>query len=179
MRVSTTPLFVFAVVLVACSNDPQPVAPYTPASVQPQATAASGNLDAAIRYNVDRVNAFRAQKGIPALQYDANIASFALVGSQRLSQDHAAHAHFNKNANGPPFGNRWAENQGDPSGVPLMDRDPNANTRKQIDTMLNLMMSEGLGGGHYDNIMNPAFRRIGVGIAYAAGRFYLTNDFSD
>ena len=32
--------------------------------------------------------------------------------------------------------------------------------------MLKLMMDEGPGGGHYDNIMSPKLRRIGVGIVY-------------
>jgi uncharacterized protein YkwD len=41
------------------------------------------------------------------------------------------------------------------------------------------MMDEGPGGGHYDNIMNPKLRRIGVGIVYVNNRFYMTNDFSD
>jgi len=41
------------------------------------------------------------------------------------------------------------------------------------------MMDEGPGGGHYDNMMNPRFRRIGIGLVYAGGRLYMTNDFSD
>jgi uncharacterized protein YkwD len=45
--------------------------------------------------------------------------------------------------------------------------------------MLELMFAEGPGGGHYDNMMNPELRRIGVGVFYSARRMYLTNDFSD
>ena len=45
--------------------------------------------------------------------------------------------------------------------------------------MLQLMMDEGPGGGHYDNIMNGRLRRIGIGLVYAGGKLYLTNDFSD
>jgi len=41
------------------------------------------------------------------------------------------------------------------------------------------MWAEGPGGGHYDNMMNPRYRRVGIGLYQAAGRFYLTNDFSD
>jgi hypothetical protein len=104
-------------------------------------------------------------------------------GSQQLSRDHTPHAHFAANATGPTpppgFGSRSAENQGDPSGVPSMDADPAKNGKKQVDIMLKMMMDEGPGGGHYDNMMNPRFRRVGIGLFYAGGRLYMTNDFSD
>lgn len=136
--------------------------------------------DPLVRYNVERVNAYRAQKGLPALLYDAQISAFALRGSQQLSRDHAAHAHFAAHAQGAPgFGSRAAENQGDPSGVPALEADQGKNGQKQVDVMLRLMMDEGPGGGHYDNMMNPRFRRIGIGLFYAGGRLYMTNDFSD
>lgn len=135
--------------------------------------------DPLVRYNVDRVNAYRAQGGLPPLLYDARISAFAVAGSQRLARDHVAHANFAENAQAQRFGSRSAENQGDPHGVPTMDADPWRNAQKQVDIMLKLMMDEGPGGGHYDNIMNPKLRRIGVGNVYAGGRFYLTNDFSD
>lgn len=136
--------------------------------------------DPIIRYNVERVNAYRAQKGVAPVLYDAKISAFARQGSERLSRDHTAHAHFAAHAQGAPgFGSRSAENQGDPSGVPALDADPWRNSTKQVDVMLKLMMDEGPGGGHYENIVNPRMRRIGVGIVYVAGRMYLTNDFSD
>ena len=135
--------------------------------------------DPLVRYNVDRVNAYRAAGGLPPLLHDARISAFAVAGSQRLSRDHVPHANFADNAQAQHFGSRSAENQGDPRGVPTMDADPWRNAQKQVDIMLKLMMDEGPGGGHYDNIMNPKLRRIGVGNIYSSGRFYLTNDFSD
>ena len=57
--------------------------------------------------------------------------------------------------------------------------DPRRNGPKQVDIMLKLMMDEGPGGGHYDNIMSAKLRRIGVGLVYVNARFYMTNDFSD
>lgn len=136
--------------------------------------------DPLVKYNVDRINAYRAQKSLHALLYDAKISAFARSGSERLSRDHAPHAHFAANAKGAPgFGSRSAENQGDPGGVPALDADPLANGRKQIDVMMKMMMDEGPGGGHHDNMMNPSFRRVGVGLVYAGGRLYLTNDFSN
>ena len=151
---------------------PAPPPPARPADPYPS--------DPLVKYNVDRVNAYRAQKRLPPVLYDAKISAFARRGSERLSRDHAPHAHFAANAKGAPgFGSRAAENQGDPNGVPALDSDPTRNGRKQIDLMLKLMMDEGPGGGHYDNMMNARFRRIGVGLFYAGGKLYMTNDFSD
>ena len=151
-----------------------------PASPPPARPADPFPADPLVKYNVDRVNAYRAQKGLPALLYDAKISAFARRGSEQLSRDHTAHAHFAAKAQGAPgFGSRAAENQGDPGGVPSLDPDPARNGRQQIDIMLKLMMDEGPGGGHYDNMMNARFRRIGIGLFYAGGKLYMTNDFSD
>ena len=62
---------------------------------------------------------------------------------------------------------------------PPLDSDRVADGKKQIDLMLKLMMDEGPGGGHYDNMMNAHYRRIGIGLVYVGGKLYLTNDFSD
>lgn len=135
--------------------------------------------DPLVRYNVERVNAYRAKGGLPPLLYDARLSAFAVQGSQRLARDHVPHANFAEHAQGQHFGSRSAENQGDPGGVPSMDADPWRNAQKQVDIMLKLMMDEGPGGGHYDNIMNAKMRRIGIGNVYVGNRFYMTNDFSD
>ena len=136
--------------------------------------------DARVRYNVERVNAYRAQKGLEPVLYDAKVSAFAIAGSERLARDHHPHAHFMTGTKGAPgFGPRSAENQGDPNGVPAMDADPTASGKKQIDVMLKMMFDEGPGGGHYDNMMNPRYRRIGVGLVDVGGKLYMTNDFSD
>jgi uncharacterized protein YkwD len=151
---------------------PAPAPPARPADPFPS--------DPLVKYNVDHVNRYRSQKGLPPLLFDAKISAFARRGSEQLSRDHTAHAHFAANAQGAPgFGSRAAENQGDPNGVPSLDADPTRNGQKQIDVMLRLMMDEGPGGGHYDNMMNTHFRRIGIGLFYAGGKLYMTNDFSD
>jgi uncharacterized protein YkwD len=136
--------------------------------------------DPLVKHNVERLNAYRAAKGLGPLLYDAKISSFARAGSERLADDHTPHANFAAHADGAPgFGTRSAENQGDPSGVPVLDPDPGKNGKKQVDMMLRLMMDEGPGGGHYENIVNPRFRRVGVGLVYVGARLYMTNDFSD
>ena len=139
--------------------------------------------DPLVKYNVEQINKYRSTKGLGPVLFDSKITAFATRGSQQLSKDHTPHAHFAANATGstppPGFGSRSAENQGDPSGVPSMDADAVKNGKKQIDIMLKMMMDEGPGGGHYDNMMNPKFRRVGIGLVYAGGKLYMTNDFSD
>lgn len=135
--------------------------------------------DPLVRYNVERVNAYRARKNLPPYLYDQKLSDFAMAGSQELAADHRPHAHFAAQAQGAHLGSKAAENQGDPSGVPQLDPDRLKNGQRQIDTMLELMFAEGPGGGHYDNMMSSELRRVGVGVFYSGGRLYLTNDFSD
>jgi hypothetical protein len=155
-----------------------------PAAPPPPRPADPFPGDPLVKYNVDRVNAYRAKGGLAPLLYDAPISRFALAGSEQLARDHTPHAHFAASGKGAPgFGSKAAENQGDPGGVPPLGASAAGDRTKigqqQIDLMLKLMMDEGPGGGHYDNIMNPGYRRVGIGLAYVDGRLYLTNDFSD
>jgi hypothetical protein len=136
--------------------------------------------DPRVKFNVDLLSAYRAKAGLAPLLYDAKISAFALDGSKELAKDHVPHAHFAASAQGAPgFGSRSAENQGDPAGVRAMDADAVTSGKKQIAILLEIMMNEGPGGGHYDNILNPKYRRVGIGLFESAGRLYLTNDFSD
>jgi hypothetical protein len=151
-----------------------------PAKPPPVRPADPYPADPLVRYNVERVNAYRAKKGVAPLAYDSAISSFAIRGSEQLASDHTPHAHFAASAKSSGvFPGAAAENQGDPGGVPSLDPDRARNGHRQIDTMLELMFAEGPGGGHYDNMMNARFRRIGVGLVYAGGKLYMTNDFSE
>jgi uncharacterized protein YkwD len=154
-----------------------------PATPPPARPADPYPSDPLVRYNVERVNAYRNKQGLTPLLYDKQISAFARAGSDQYAQDHTPHAHFAANAEGghapPGFGSKAAENQGDPNGVPALASNATQNGQLQIDTMMKLMMDEGPGGGHYDNMMNPKYRRIGIGLYYAGGKLYLTNDFSD
>lgn len=157
------------------------VVPATPPPARPADPYPSDPL---VRYNVERVNSYRARKNLSPYLYDQKISDYAMAGSQQLSRDHNAHAHFKTLPQGQPgFGSKAAENQGDPNGVPQLDPDKIKNGQKQIDTMLELMFAEGPGGGHYDNMMSSELRRIGVGVFYSGPnqdrRLFLTNDFSD
>jgi hypothetical protein len=127
-------------------------------------------LDDARRYNLERINALRDANGRAALHLDDRLNTFAQAGSVELSQDHRPHANFSTNYASCGC-DVQAENQGDPSGwtvAPIHD---------QIDQILALMMSEGPGGGHYENILGAQSTRLGVGIVNPGAQLYFTNDF--
>ena len=138
------------------------------------------------RHNLAVVNAYRARKGLVPLKLSASLSTFAHAGSVELSHDHKPHAHFV--AAGASIFNKGfklsaGENQGDPHGWPvLVQNDPAANRKAQIDDIQKVMFAEGPGAGaahgHYMNLMNPKFRRLGVGLVDVGGKLYLTNDFS-
>ena len=143
--------------------------------VAAQAQVESTNL----RHNLDKLNTYRAQHGVGALVLDDDLCNFALAGSNELMNDHAPHQHFKKAGEDGSlwtsgFKHNAAENQGDPHGWR-----PEAIDRA-IDEILQMMMDEGPNGGHYKNILNPDFHRVGVGLVFDEnGRLYFTNDFSE
>ena len=132
-----------------------------------------------IGHNLDKLNAYRAQHGAGALTLDDGLTKFALAGSKELMADHTPHRHFKRAGDdgslwSSGFNHNAAENQGDPHGWRPEAID------SAIDQILNMMMDEGPGGGHYENILNPNFNRVGIGLILDDhGRLYFTNDFSD
>lgn len=168
--------------LFACSGD---------ASIQTdEEDEALTNFDQFQKHNLNVVNAYRAKKGIAPLKLAASLSSFALAGSKELEKNHEPHAHFIAAAKSGAiwhdgFKTIAGENQGDPHGWPeLVANDPAKNEDAQIDAIQKMMYAEGPGTGeahgHYENMMNPKFHRLGVGLVRASGgKLYLTNDFSD
>jgi hypothetical protein len=139
-------------------------------------------------HNLDVVNMYRATLGVAPLVLDQQLCTFALAGSQELSMDHMPHQHFiNASNNGTiwssGFNGSAAENQGDPNGWPVASSDPVQNEMSQIDQIQQAMFNEGPGAGeahgHYTNMMNAQYTRLGVGLLEdPSGMLYLTNDFS-
>jgi uncharacterized protein YkwD len=170
-----------SIILVACSGD---------ASIQTdEEDEALTNFDQFQKHNLSVVNAYRAKKGIAPLKLAASLSSFALAGSKELEKDHSPHAHFIAAAKSGAlwhdgFKTTAGENQGDPHGWPELATDPTKNEDMQIDAIQKMMYAEGPGTGeahgHYENMMNGKFHRLGVGLVRATGgKLYLTNDFSD
>jgi hypothetical protein len=131
-------------------------------------------LQAAIQHNLHQLNAYRARAGAQALQLDPKLNAFALQGSLELKQNHIPHGHFQRrNVFESGFQGGAAENQGDPNGWPIR-----GGLNATIDAILQAMIDEGPGGGHHDNMLNPKFRRVGIGLVVDGNELYLTNDFS-
>ncbi len=138
--------------------------------------------------NLADINAYRATKGIAPITLDVKMSGFAYVGSQQLAQNHTPHGHFIAAGNDGSiwtygFSGSAGENQGDPHGWTKLSNDPVANEMLQIDAIQKAMFDEGPGPGephgHYTNMMNPAYKRVGVGLLMVSGSLYLTNDFSE
>src|SRR4029079_9135631 len=135
------------------------------------------------RHNLAVVNKYRARKGLVPLQLSASLSTFAHAGSVELSPHHKPHQHFisaGASIFNKGFKGSAGENQGDPHGWPLLvQNDPAANRIAQIDDIQKVMFAEGPGAGeahgHYMNIMNPKYRRIGIGFVDVGGKLYLTN----
>jgi uncharacterized protein YkwD len=127
-------------------------------------------LDDARAYNLKAINELRAQAGVAALSLDDALDAFAQAASTELSTDHQPHQYFKDHAASCGCG-IMAENQGDWNGWTP------GPVHQQIDDILQLMMSEGPGGGHHDNIVSPRATRLGVGIVNPGGKMYFTNDF--
>jgi uncharacterized protein YkwD len=141
----------------------------------------AAETDRFARYNLDRINEYRAREGRTPLVLDAKLSAFALQGSREWKAGGPAHGHI-AHASKEDFERAgftkgyWAENQGWSSRAAA---DPIANEEKLIAGLLQDMMNEGPGGGHHDNILAKGARRLGVGIVMDAdGAITLTNDFA-
>jgi len=132
------------------------------------------SISEAVQHNLKGLNAYRAKVGAPALKLDTKLNEFALEASKVLLKNHKAHHHFSTaNTWASGFTGGAAENQGDPNGWTLR-----GSLNITVDDILKAMFDEGLGGGHHDNMMNPDFRRVGIGLVVVDNKLYLTNDFS-
>ncbi|MBX3189589.1 MAG: CAP domain-containing protein [Labilithrix sp.] len=140
------------------------------------------------RKNLDEINAYRATKNLAPLVLDAQLSDFALDGSKQLSVDHIAHAHFKAASDNGTIWQRGfkgsaGENQGDVNGWPQLAQDPTQNQMLQIAAIQKAMFDEGPGQGpahgHYMTMMEPKYKRVGVGLLMVGPRLYLTNDYSE
>jgi uncharacterized protein YkwD len=147
------------------------------------ATSGGGLFDQFQQHNLASINQYRATKGLAPLVLDLALSTFALAGSDELSKDYMPHQHFINAAND---GSLWAsgfrgsaaENQGYAnSGGPVESE------LEQVDDIQLGFFNEGPGDGeahgHYMNMMNASFTRVGVGLLMVGDRLFLTNDFSE
>jgi hypothetical protein len=158
---------------------PGPVAVAPPPPAAP--SRATGARISPEEHNLRGLNAYRASLGLGTLTLDPQLSTFALEGSRAQMRERRPHGNFQRAARSGAlfrvhgFKGRSAENQGDCDGWP-----PMGGLEAQIDDCLAAMWREGPGGGHYDAMVNPRFRRVGIGLIVTTdGSMWLTNDFSE
>jgi len=132
-----------------------------------EADGAPPDMDEARRYNLEKVNEYRAQEGLEPVVLDDEANVFAQAASEQLSLDHVPHLYFRTNVYICKCGLN-AENQGSPNGWRVRD------VHVQIDQILAAMMQS---PGHRANMLNPAYRRLGAGLVRPGKDLYFTNDF--
>jgi uncharacterized protein YkwD len=140
-------------------------------------TTAGNNADPFVQHNLDALNSYRAANGASALVLDSDLDNFAGTGSQQLAAGGAAHGHFMQAISDKTI---WTSGFCGGAGENQAPNWPvNGDENATIDGILKAMMDEGPGGGHHDNIVNPAYVSVGVGLLVQSGGLYLTNDFSN
>jgi uncharacterized protein YkwD len=147
------------------------------AACAPRAVELPRAGDPHVAHCLAAINRYRAAAGVEPLTLSDALGAFALEGSRRLAAERAPHRHFNDaSADGSIWraGFCWhaAENQA-PDWIST-----DATEDAILDQILKAMMDEGPGGAHHDNLLDPRFARVGVGLYRAAGKLWLTTDFS-
>lgn len=125
-----------------------------------------------MQHNLDKINGYRKQNGLPDYTLDHGLSDFAFAGSTELTQDHISHKHAMDCAT---FAG--SENQSGPNG--FQGGAAGYTEMTEIDWLIDHMYAAGPGEGHHDNIVSSRWTRLGVGlIEDSAGTLYLTNDFA-
>jgi uncharacterized protein YkwD len=150
-----------------------------PLAAGPVATASPGG-GSAQQYALNQVNAARASYGRAPLVLDATISAVAYAhAADMLAYNYFSHT----SRNGMTFAERLTA-----GGVSYGYRGENicflgggASVTAALNWCHAQFMAEPYpgGGNHKDNILNPNFRRIGIGIATGGGKVYVVWDFTD
>jgi uncharacterized protein YkwD len=129
-------------------------------------------------YVFNLINADRAALGLPPYTWDDAVAEVAhahsVVMAESVCPQHQCPGE-------PGFADTrlshagisytyWGENIGYWYGPPTYEED--------LQNIHQFFISEGLGGGHYDNLMSPTFQVVGIGVIVdASGIVWVTEDF--
>lgn len=151
-RLSQLSSLVVVLGTIGCAGDQTgSVTGPSPSGNPPSASVSVTAADLA--FCTSETNRYRAQVGQGPLTQAPDLDAYALRAAQADHASGIAHEYIRAN---PPAGN-WAEN----SAV----RWPhNRDLRNMIGAALAQMWAEGPGGGHHENIRNPAWRRIGCAV---------------
>ncbi|TMK88325.1 MAG: CAP domain-containing protein [Actinobacteria bacterium] len=138
---------------------PTPTPPAPPAPTPPPPSAIDPN-DAAAQF-FDLTNGARANGGVAALQWRADVASMAVSHSVEMAQ----------------AGTIWHGSfvsQGNLAALNASSLGENVGMGGDVASIQDAFMNS---PHHLENIMDPAFNQVGVGIIVSGGTVYVTLDF--
>jgi len=130
-----------------------------------------GQYEAELQQCVDLINQYRADHGASQLQRSSALESCAQAGAESDSQTGQPHGHFSSTngCNGTAF----AENE-----IPGWNIQQYGSVAVILAEGTRMMMDEGPGGGHYENILRSSHTSAGCGIHVTAnGEVWIVQNF--
>ena len=108
---------------------------------------------------VDRINALRTSKGLATLQVDADLTSQARIWASTMrSQGHIFHS----------------QNLADGIGANWEKLGENVGVGGTVDALFNAFVAS---PKHYENLVDPAYRFIGIGVVWDGTNMYTAHRF--
>lgn len=137
-----------------------PAAP-TPPAVAPPVAAPSVDPDAAASQFFDLTNGERAAAGVPALEWRADVATIAVAHSVEMAQ----------------AGNIWHGSfvtEGNLKALNASSLGENVGMGGSVASIHQAFMNS---AGHRENILDPGFNQVGIGVIVAGDTVFVTEDF--
>lgn len=144
------------------------------------APGAAANQTAPVQHNLAALNMYRAQSGVGPLTLDDELSAFSIEAAKQFQSSGTAHGYFMQQAKSMAIWNDGFCSGAGENQAPGSDWNIGSDEDGTVDAILAAMMAEGPGGGHHDNIVNPAFTRVGIGLVVtSSGGLWFSNDFSN
>lgn len=136
-------------------------------------TPADPKFAASIQHAVTRLNEIRAKAGVPPVRSDDKLTAYSGAASTQLAKDHVLNGYW-RTAKFP--GGAHYQTQGATDGYDLGGPFTTAFVDRATDGVFDFLLTL---DDHRGHLTNPAYKRIGVGLAVIDGRLYVTIDLSD
>jgi hypothetical protein len=153
------------IVLAACSGN---VDGGGPGGGHPDGAAPPGD-ESAHKFCVDETNRYRTMGSRAAVAESTQLESYADTGAM-IDFGSSPHSHFMQTQGG---GISFAENE-----CPHWNLQQSGGDMNMLLAMcIAAFYSEGPGGGHYDNMMNTAYSKLGCGIFMSGSEVTIVQDY--
>lgn len=113
------------------------------------------------------LNQSRADAGVPALKLDPKLTDAARHHTLLLSKRHVLSHQF---PNEPPLTDRLRN-----TGLVFTAAAENVGMNTELNDVNNMFMRS---PGHRDNMLNPAYDAVGIGVAHVGSAYWITEDFA-